>query len=46
MSKCSTFTGHDGAMEANPAMPEPSELSIDVEALETWRKAKNERIQK
>lgn len=46
MTKCSIFTGHDGAMEANPAMPEPNELSTDVEALETWRKATNERAQK
>lgn len=46
MSKCSTFTGHDGAMEANPAMPEPHELWIDVESLETWRKATDERAKK
>jgi AAA15 family ATPase/GTPase len=40
MGKCSTFTGHDGALNANPAMPEPNELSADIEALETWRFSK------
>ena len=46
MSKCSTFTGHDGAMEANPAIPEPNDLSIDIQALEIWRKATDERGKK
>ncbi|WP_416761171.1 AAA family ATPase [Roseateles sp. So40a] len=39
MAKCSNFTGHDGAMVANVAMPPPDELSADISALEDWRKS-------
>lgn len=46
MGKCSTFTGHDGAMDANPVLPNPDEVSADIEALETWRRATDERAKK
>jgi len=39
MSKCSNYTGHDGAQEANVAPPSPEEMLADINALETWRKA-------
>jgi hypothetical protein len=38
MGKCSNYTGHDGAMAAQLAMPLPDDVSVDIEALETWRK--------
>jgi energy-coupling factor transporter ATP-binding protein EcfA2 len=37
MSKCSNYTGHDGAMEANIATPSPGEALNDVNALDGWR---------
>ena len=37
MSKCSTYTGHDGAMVAQVSLPEPAELIKDIQALEDWR---------
>lgn len=39
MSKCSNYTGHDGAQEANVAQPSPEEMEADIDALETWRKS-------
>ena len=39
MSKCSNYTGHDGAQEANVAPPSPEEMVADINALETWRKS-------
>lgn len=39
MTKCSNYTGHDGAQEANVAPPSPDEMVADINALETWRKA-------
>ncbi|MBZ8140367.1 hypothetical protein CLD22_10705 [Rubrivivax gelatinosus] len=39
MSKCSNYTGHDGAQEANVASPAPDEMEADINALEVWRKA-------
>jgi len=39
MSKCSNYTGHDGAQEANVAPPSPDEMEADINALETWRKS-------
>lgn len=39
MSKCSNYTGHDGAQEANVAPPSPDEMEADITALETWRKS-------
>jgi hypothetical protein len=38
MGKCSNYTGHDGAMDAQLAMPLPDEVNTDIEALEAWRK--------
>jgi len=39
MSKCSAYAAHDGAAIANVPVPTPAELALDIEALETWRKA-------
>lgn len=39
MSKCSNYTGHDGAQEANVAPPSPDEMEADINALEAWRKS-------
>lgn len=39
MSKCSNYTGHDGAQEANVAPPSPDEMAADINALEAWRKS-------
>lgn len=39
MSKCSNYTGHDGAQEANVAQPLPEEMEADINALEAWRKS-------
>jgi hypothetical protein len=46
MGKCSNYTGHDGAMQAQLATPMPPEVLQDIEALETWRKAAAERLNK
>lgn len=46
MTKCSNYTGHDGAPEANIPIPEPADMTSDLNDLETWRKdviAKNKR---
>ncbi|MBX7252100.1 MAG: hypothetical protein K1X50_08950 [Candidatus Promineofilum sp.] len=39
MTKCSKFSGHDGAASANVPIPPPEELQEDIEAFETWRKS-------
>jgi len=39
MSRCSNYTGHDGAPIANVAPPSPEEMEQDINALETWRKS-------
>lgn len=39
MGKCSTYTGHDGALEADVSIPEPEDVLADILALESWRKA-------
>ena len=39
MAKCSNYTGHDGAQEANVAPPSPDEMEADINALEAWRKS-------
>lgn len=39
MAKCSNYTGHDGAPEANISIPEPADMTSDLNDLETWRKA-------
>lgn len=39
MSRCSNYTGHDGAQEANVAPPLPDEMEKDINALEAWRKS-------
>lgn len=38
MTKCSKFSGHDGAASANVPTPPPDDLQADIEAFETWRK--------
>jgi hypothetical protein len=38
MARCSNYTGHDGAQEANVAPPSPVEMEADINALEAWRK--------
>lgn len=38
MTKCSTFSGHDGAASANVPIPTPDDLRADIEVFETWRK--------
>lgn len=39
MAKCSNYTGHDGAQEANVAPPSPDQMEVDINALEAWRKS-------
>lgn len=46
MSKCSNYTGHDGAQEANVAQPSPEEMEADINALEAWRKSVVDRREK
>lgn len=38
MTKCSKFSGHDGAAPANVPTPPPEDLLADIDAFETWRK--------
>lgn len=38
MTKCSKFSGHDGAAAANVPTPSPDDLQVDIETFETWRK--------
>lgn len=38
MTKCSKFSGHDGAASANVPTPPPDDLQADIDAFETWRK--------
>lgn len=46
MGKCSNYTGHDGAIQANLATPLPPEIEQDINALDEWRKMASERINK
>jgi hypothetical protein len=46
MSKCSNYTGHDGAIQANLAIPLPPEIEQDIKVLDDWRKLASERINK
>jgi hypothetical protein len=46
MGKCSNYTGHDGAIHANLAIPLPPEVEQDINVLDEWRKAASERINK
>jgi len=39
MSRCSNYTGHDGAQVANVAPPSPEEMNADITALDVWRKS-------
>ena len=39
MSKCSNYTGHDGAYVANAPLPSPEEMTADINALDDWRKS-------
>jgi hypothetical protein len=39
MSRCSNYTGRDGAQEANVAHPSPDEMEKDIDAIEAWRKS-------
>lgn len=43
MAKCSKFSGHDGAAQANVPTPLPNELLADIDAFETWRKGVQKR---
>lgn len=43
MTKCSKFSGHDGAAQANVPTPPPDELLADIDAFETWRKGVTKR---
>ncbi len=44
MTKCSNYTGHDGAMEANILVPSPQDMENDLDALERWRKTATDRL--
>jgi hypothetical protein len=46
MSRCSAHAAHDGAAIANVPAPTPDELAIDIEVLETWRRATEARREK
>ena len=46
MGKCSNYTGNDGAIQANFAIPLPPEIEQDIKILDDWRKAASERISK
>lgn len=46
VGKCSNYTGHDGAMEANLPTPSPEDMEQDISALEAWRKSAVERMHK
>lgn len=43
MTRCSTYTGHDGAMVATVAPPSLDEMTADIDAFEAWRKLTVER---
>lgn len=43
MTRCSNYTGHDAATQANPPMPLPDDMDQDINALEAWRKSAVER---
>ncbi|CAM4298747.1 hypothetical protein COAQ111491_15935 [Comamonas aquatilis] len=36
MSKCSNYTGHDGAYVANAPLPSPEEMEADINVLGAW----------
>ncbi|WP_084640747.1 AAA family ATPase [Duganella phyllosphaerae] len=46
MGKCSNYTGHDGAIQANLAIPLPPEIEQDINVLDDWRKAASDRLNK
>jgi ABC-type Mn2+/Zn2+ transport system ATPase subunit len=46
MGKCSNYTGHDGAMEANLPIPSLEDMAEDIAALEAWRVSADERLKK
>ena len=46
MGKCSNYTGHDGAMEANLPIPSLDDMAEDIAALEGWRVSADERLKK
>lgn len=46
MTRCSNYTGHDGAQMANVAPPSPEEMQADINALEDWRRSVMERQKK
>lgn len=46
MGKCSNYTGHDGAIQANLAIPDPAEIEEDIKILDEWRKIASDRINK
>jgi ABC-type Mn2+/Zn2+ transport system ATPase subunit len=46
MGKCSNYTGHDGAIQANLAIPLPPEIEQDIKVLDDWRKIASDRINK
>ncbi|MBP1203644.1 energy-coupling factor transporter ATP-binding protein EcfA2 [Duganella sp. 1411] len=46
MGKCSNYTGHDGAIQANLAIPLPPEIEQDIKVLDDWRKAASDRLNK
>lgn len=37
MTKCSKFSGHDGAAQANVPTPLPDELLADIDVFDSWR---------
>jgi len=46
MGKCSNYTGHDGAMEANLPIPSLEDMADDIAALEAWRASADDRLKK
>lgn len=46
MGRCSIYTGHDGALDANVAPASPEEMEADINALEAWRKSAVQRREK
>jgi energy-coupling factor transporter ATP-binding protein EcfA2 len=44
MTKCSNYTGHDGAMVANLAVPSPEDMTADIDDLNSWRETVTKRL--